>query len=317
MAKNTTKLSGEQSEKELAIDCRDLKMRYGETDVLKSVTFQARRGEVLVLLGPNGAGKTTTIEILEGFRMRSGGQVKVLGEDPAEADEQWRARVGVVLQSWRDHSKWKVRELLDHLGKYYAPYSTAERKRPLNTETLISLVGLKEQEKNIISTLSGGQRRRLDVAIGLVGNPELLFLDEPTVGFDPKSRRDFHDVIHRLADLENTTILLTTHDLDEAEKLGDRIIILANGKIAADGSADQLARDVSTQAEVRWDQDGQQHVHATSNATAYVRELLDQHKTGISELEVRRASLEETYMKIVVQHELPKSNGSKKKGGQK
>lgn len=317
MAKNKIKLPDERSKNELAIDCRNLKMRYGETDVLKNVTFQAHRGEVLVLLGPNGAGKTTTIEILEGFRMRSGGDVQVLGEDPSKANEQWRARVGVVLQSWRDHSKWKVRELLSHLGKYYAPYSTPERQRPLDTDTLINLVGLEAQKNNVISTLSGGQRRRLDVAIGLVGNPELLFLDEPTVGFDPKSRRDFHDVIHRLADLENTTILLTTHDLDEAEKLGDRIIILAGGKIVADGSADQLAREVSTQAEVRWDQDGQQHVHATSNATAYVRKLLEQHKTGISELEVRRASLEETYMKIVVQHELPKSNGTKKKGGRK
>lgn len=302
------------SSESLVIDCRGLKMRYGEKDVLKNVTFNAKRGEVLVLLGPNGAGKTTTIEILEGFRMRSSGDVKVLGEDPANAHEQWRARVGVVLQSWRDHSRWKVYELLNHLGKYYEPYSTTARKRPLETNELIRLVGLEEQANNVISTLSGGQRRRLDVAIGLVGNPELLFLDEPTVGFDPKSRRDFHDVIHRLADLENTTILLTTHDLDEAEKLGDRIIILAGGEIVADGSADQLARAVSAQAEVRWQQDGQQHVHASEDATSFVRSLLAQNKIGISELEIRRASLEDTYMKIVVQHEMPKiqQQGGKK-----
>ncbi|HEU4985366.1 MAG TPA: ABC transporter ATP-binding protein, partial [Nitrososphaera sp.] len=203
-----------------AIVVRDLQMRYGTKDVLEGVNFSAKRGEVLVLLGPNGAGKTTTIEILEGFRMRSAGEVKVLGKDPAEGDEQWRARLGVVLQSWRDHSRWGVRELLDHLGKYYEPYSTADRKRPLNTDELISLVGLQEQAHQKLSSLSGGQRRRMDVAIGLIGNPELLFLDEPTVGFDPKARRDFHDVIHRLADLEDTTILLTTHDLAEAEKLG-------------------------------------------------------------------------------------------------
>jgi len=137
-------------------------------------------------------------------------------------------------------------------------------------------------------------------------NPELLFLDEPTVGFDPKARREFHEVIHRLADFEDTTILLTTHDLSEAEKLGDRILILAGGKIVANGSADQLAREVSSQAEVRWTQDNRPFVHATEDATAFVRELLTQHKTGISDLEVRRASLEDTYMAIVEQHEVHK-----------
>jgi ABC-2 type transport system ATP-binding protein len=293
----------QQGTANLAIEVNDLRMRYGNTDVLKGVTFDAKQGEVLVLLGPNGAGKTTTIEILEGFRMRSDGYVKVLGVDPAEGDEYWRAQLGVVLQSWRDHAKWRVFELLDHLGKYYEPYSTPEHKRPLDTRELIQLVGLEAQSNHQLASLSGGQRRRLDVAIGLIGNPRLLFLDEPTVGFDPKSRRDFHDVIHRLSDLENTTILLTTHDLDEAEKLSDRIIILAGGKIVANGSAEQLAREVSNQTEVRWDQNGQQHVHSTADATAYVRKLLAENKTGISHLEVRRASLEETYMKIVQQHE--------------
>jgi ABC-2 type transport system ATP-binding protein len=303
---------------ELAIETHGLQMRYGATDVLTDVTFKARRGEVLVLLGPNGAGKTTTIEILEGFRLRSAGEAKVLGVDPAHGDELWRARVGVVLQSWRDHSKWKVRELLNHFGSYYAPYTTDSRKRPLDTNELITLVGLDARADHVIATLSGGQRRRLDVAIGLIGNPELLFLDEPTVGFDPKSRREFHDVIHRLSDLENTTILLTTHDLDEAEKLGDRIMILAGGRIVADGSADQLARDVSAQAEVRWEQDGQKIVHATSNATAYVRKLLAEHPKGISDLEVRRASLEDTYMKIVQQHEsAQKARHTQTKGGKK
>jgi ABC-2 type transport system ATP-binding protein len=289
--------------KEPAIVVRDLRMRYGDTDVLTGVSFSAQQGEVVTLLGPNGAGKTTTIEILEGFRMRSGGEVQVLGSDPAHGDELWRARLGVVLQSWRDHSKWRVFELLNHLGKYYAAYSTTERARPLDAKYLITLVGLEAQADQPILALSGGQRRRLDVAIGLIGNPEVLFLDEPTVGFDPTSRRDFHDVVHRLSDLDNTTILLTTHDLAEAEKLADRIIVLAAGTIVADGSADQLAREFSSQAEVRWTQGGQHHVHPTSNATAYVRKLLDQHPSGISELEVRRASLEDTYMKIVMQHE--------------
>jgi len=303
---------------ELAIDVTDLQMRYGDKDILTGVSFNAKQGEVLVLLGPNGAGKTTTIEILEGFRMRSAGEVRVLGTDPARGDELWRARLGVVLQSWRDHAKWGVFELLNHLGKYYEPYSTPTHKRPFDAQHLLELVGLQPQAKQQIQSLSGGQRRRLDVAIGLIGNPEVLFLDEPTVGFDPKSRRDFHDVIHRLTDLEGTTILLTTHDLSEAEKLADRIVVLAGGKIVANGSADQLAKEVSSQAEVRWVQDDQKHVHSSSNATAYVRKLLEQHPKGISDLEVRRASLEDTYMKIVMQHELPsdKTSSKEKKGNE-
>lgn len=307
---------------EPVINVENLRMQYGDRPVLDGVSFQAAKGEVLALLGPNGAGKTTTIEILEGFRMRSEGEVKVLGEDPAHADEAWRARLGVVLQSWRDHSRWKVRELLEHLGKYYEPYSTNTRMRPLDTDTLIQLVGLEAQASNGIASLSGGQRRRLDVAIGLVGNPELLFLDEPTVAFDPKSRREFHDVILRLAELENTTILLTTHDLDEAEKLSDRILILAGGKIVANGSADELARDVSGKAEIRWVQNGASHSHTSSDATAYVRKLLGKNETGVSNLEVRRASLEDTYMKIVLQHEKEAESRAandtvKKQGGQK
>lgn len=305
------------NDRPLALEVRDLQMQYGTNQVLTGVNFTARQGEVLVLLGPNGAGKTTTIEILEGFRGRSAGEVSVLGSDPEHGDEHWRARLGVVLQSWRDHSKWQVRQLLEHFGAYYEPYSTAERKRPLPADELIKLVGLESLAHRQASTLSGGQRRRLDVAIGLVGNPELLFLDEPTVGFDPKSRREFHDVIHRLSDLENTTILLTTHDLDEAEKLADRILILAGGKIVADGSADQLSHEVSTDAEVRWEQDDQKHVHATKDATAFVRKLLADNPTGISDLEVRRASLEDTYMKIVQQHEAVQAAKTVKQGATK
>jgi ABC-2 type transport system ATP-binding protein len=178
------------------IDVRDLRMSYGSVEVLNGVSFTAQRGEVLTLLGPNGAGKSTTIEILEGFRMRSAGEVSVLGVDPAVGGEAWRARLGVVLQSWRDHGRWRVRELLYHLGQYYLPYSTAQRRRPLDPDELIQLVGLTEQASQRVASLSGGQRRRLDVAIGIVGRPELLFLDEPTAGFDPQARRDFHDVIH-------------------------------------------------------------------------------------------------------------------------
>ena len=281
----------------------DLRMRYGKTDVLNGVSFAAHRGEVLALLGPNGAGKTTTIEILEGFRMRSAGEVSVLGADPARAGEAWRARTGVVLQSWRDHAKWQVRELLAHLGRYYGPYSTPAVTRPWDVDDLLETVGLTPHARKRVHSLSGGQRRRLDVAIGIVGRPELLFLDEPTAGFDPEARRDFHDVVRRLADRQEVTILLTTHDLDEAERLADRILILAGGTIIADGSADELTRAMSGQSEVRWSRDGQRFVYAADDATAFVRELFRQYGGSIEDLEVHRASLENTYMALVRQAE--------------
>jgi ABC-2 type transport system ATP-binding protein len=284
------------------VEVTDLRMRYGSRDVLDGVAFEIRRGEVVTLLGPNGAGKTTTIEILEGFRIRSDGLVSVLGVDPATAGEDWRARVGVVLQSWRDHPRWTPRLLLDYLGLYYEPYSTAERSRPYDVEDLIKLVGIEEQADQKIRTLSGGERRRLDVAVGIIGRPELLFLDEPTAGFDPQARRDFHDLIHRLTDIEETTVLLTTHDLDEAEKLADRILILAAGRIVADGSADELARQVTREAQVRWSRQGEQFVHATPDPTAFVRELLGQYD-DVADLEVRRATLEDTYITMVQQYE--------------
>jgi ABC-2 type transport system ATP-binding protein len=274
-------------------------MRYGTRDVLDGIGFVAYQGEVLALLGPNGAGKTTTIEVLEGFRIRSAGEVRVLDTDPARAGEDWRARVGIVLQSWRDHGKWRVRELLAHLGRFYEPYATVDRSRPFDIDELIATVGLDAHAGQRIASLSGGERRRLDVAIGIVGRPELLFLDEPTAGFDPEARRDFHDLVHRLSDLEDTTTLLTTHDLAEAEKLADRILILSGGKIVADGSADQLAREVAGRAEVRWSCNGDRYVHATEDATRFVRELFAQHGEAVQDLEVKRASLEDTYMAMV------------------
>jgi ABC-2 type transport system ATP-binding protein len=278
---------------------RDLRMRYGKTDVLNGVSFTARRGEVLALLGPNGAGKTTTIEILEGFRIRSAGEVSVLGVDPARAGEAWRARTGVVLQSWRDHAKWRVRELLAQLGRYYAPYSTAGIIRPWDVADLLEAVGLTAHAGKRVSSLSGGQRRRLDVAIGIVGRPELLFLDEPTTGFDPEARREFHDLVRGIADREGATIVLTTHDLDEAERLADRILILAGGTIIADGSAEELARVLPGRSQVRWSRDGQRFTHSPDNATAFVRELFQRYGESVEDLEVRRASLEDTYLALV------------------
>jgi ABC-2 type transport system ATP-binding protein len=284
------------------VQVRDLRMRYGDHDVLSGVDLTVHRGEVVVLLGPNGAGKTTTIEILEGFRRPSAGSVEVLGADPLRADEAWRARVGVVLQSWRDHARWTARDLIDHLGSYYAPFASDGRERPIPTDELIELVGLVGASDQRILTLSGGQRRRLDVAVGIIGRPELLFLDEPTAGFDPQARREFHELVHRLTDLDDTTVVLTTHDLAEAEKLADRILILAGGRIVADGSADALARRIRAQAEVRWSDGDQRFVHAATDATAFVRQLLADHPSGIEELEVRRASLEDTYLELVRAH---------------
>jgi ABC-2 type transport system ATP-binding protein len=208
-----------------------------------------------------------------------------------------------VLQAWRDHAKWRVRELLDHLGRYYARYATPEIRRPWDADELLDLVGLTAQATSRIGNLSGGQRRRLDVAMGIVGRPELLFLDEPTAGFDPAARREFHELVHRLTDLEQATVLLTTHDLAEAEKLADRVLILAGGTIIADGSPDELALRLPAKAEVRWTVDGQRYVHPTEQATKFTRELFTHYGEAVQDLEVRRPSLEDTYMSLVEEYE--------------
>ncbi|MFE0427550.1 ABC transporter ATP-binding protein, partial [Streptomyces sp. NPDC058953] len=282
------------SSDQVALEVDGLRMRYGTNDVLKDVTFRAHRGEVLVMLGPNGAGKTSTIEILEGFRKRSAGRVDVLGSDPEHGDALWRARVGIVLQSWRDHAKWRVRELLLHMGTYYAHYSTPEVARPWDASELIAHVGLTEQADKQVRMLSGGQRRRLDVAIGMVGRPEMLFLDEPTVGFDPEARRMFHDLILGLVATGETTIMLTTHDLAEAEKLADRIVILNEGRIVADGTADELAERFVGEDEVRWTLDGQRYVRSVGDSTRFVRELFEKHGDALPQHEVNRSSREVT-----------------------
>ncbi|MGW2817888.1 ABC transporter ATP-binding protein [Streptomyces sp. NPDC001415] len=288
---------------EVVLDVEGLRMRYGSTDVLHDVNFQVRQGEVMCLLGPNGAGKTTTIEVMEGFRMRSAGRVEVLGTDPAHADERWRARVGVVLQSWRDHGRWYVRELLAHLGSYYAAYSTDEIKRPWDPDELIASVGLTEHAHKKVRMLSGGQRRRLDVAVGIAGRPELLFLDEPTAGLDPVARREFHELVNRLAHEHETTILLTTHDLQEAEKLADRIMILDDGRIIGEGTAKELAQRIAGEDTVRWTRQGQQYEQSTPDSTKFAFELFKEYGEEIADLEVRRASLEDTYLSMVRQAE--------------
>lgn len=286
------------------IEVEGLRMRYGSTDVLHDVSFTVRSGEVLALLGPNGAGKTSTIEVLEGFRMRSAGRVAVLGLDPAHGTEQWRAGIGIVLQSWRDHAKWRVRELLAYQGSLYEGHSGPSIARPWPVDELLNAVGLAEQADRTVRMLSGGQRRRLDVALGLVGRPELVFLDEPTTGLDPKARREFHGLVRQISGEFGATVLITTHDLDEAESLADRIIILADGRIIADGTSEQLARQIVGHDEVRWVHAGQQHSRSVADSTAFVRELFAGDSRGISELDIRRASLEETYLTLVREAEL-------------
>lgn len=283
----------------LSIEVDGLRLRYGTTEVLHGVSFQVRQGEVLALLGPNGAGKTSTIEILEGFRMRSAGRVDVLGVDPARGTEPWRARMGIVLQSWRDHPKWRVRELLEFQGSLYAPYSTSSIHRPWEVDDLLAAVGLTEHADRPIKVLSGGQRRRLDVAIGLVGRPELVFLDEPTTGLDPKARRDFHALVRRIRDEFEATVLITTHDLDEAEKLADRIIILAEGRIVADGTSAQLTRQIAGHDEVSWVHGGVRQVRHVPDSTAFARGLFARDGDSIRELEIRRATLEDAYLALV------------------
>jgi ABC-2 type transport system ATP-binding protein len=274
-----------------AIEVAGLARRYGEREVLHDVSFRVEPGEVVALLGPNGAGKTTTIEILEGFRTRSAGRVEVLGEDPSLAGEEWRSRVGVVLQSWRDHGKWRVRELLAQLAAYYpAPWDPAD---------LLAAVGLADHAGQKVATLSGGQRRRLDVAIGLVGRPALLFLDEPTAGFDPSARRDFHELVRGLVAAEGTTVLLTTHDLDEADRLAGRILVLDNGRIVGDGTTAELARLIAGADEVRWAVGGEHFVRPSEQPARLVCELYRRHGDELRELEVRRSSLEDTYLALV------------------
>ncbi len=288
---------------EPVVRVRGLRMAYGQHEVLTGVDLDVRAGEVVCLLGPNGAGKTTTIEILEGFRLPSAGEIRVLGADPATGDDAWRARVGVVLQSWRDHGRWTPRMLLRQLGGYFTPYSTPERPRPYELDWLLDTLGMTDFADRKIATLSGGQRRRLDVAVGIIGRPELLFLDEPTAGLDPQARRDFHDLVHRLSDLEGTSILLTTHDLAEAERLADRILILADGRIVADGSADELTRSVAGTAEVRWATAAERFVHPTVDVVGFVRRLFEQYGDELTDLEVRKASLEDTYLAMVARFE--------------
>ncbi|MFB9877865.1 ABC transporter ATP-binding protein [Planobispora siamensis] len=274
-----------------AVSVRGLRMRYGAADVLRGVDLEIRRGEIFTLLGPNGAGKTTTIEILEGFRKRSAGEVSVLGTDPEKGGDDWRARLGIVLQNWRDHTRWGVRELVVHLSRFY--------DAPRDPDELVAAVGLTEQAGQQVGRLSGGQRRRLDVALGIIGRPELLFLDEPTTGFDPQARHEFHLLLTRLAADDGMTVVLTTHDLAEAEKLAHRTAILVGGRIAVCGTPGELAREVQAQSSVRWIEDGRERVLSTPDPSRAAWELHNRFDGPVPGLEIRRPSLEESYLELI------------------
>lgn len=273
------------------ISIRNLRKSYGSEEVLHGIDLEIERGEIFALLGPNGAGKTTTVEILEGYRNRDGGEVSVLGIDPEKATMQWRDSIGIVLQDSADFPDLTVRETISHFRHYYS--------RARDVEHLIDAVGLAEKGDQKIRTLSGGQRRRLDVALGIIGSPELLFLDEPTTGFDPKARRSFWELIKSLRD-EGTTILLTTHYLDEAEALADRVGVIAEGRILEVAPPTTLGGREKAMAKVSWrDQFGSLHQVETNSPTEMVAKLMAEFDGEIPSLSVKRPTLEEIYLEMI------------------
>jgi ABC-2 type transport system ATP-binding protein len=280
------------SDAAVAIDVRDLRKRYGEFDAVRGIDISVRRGEVFGLLGPNGAGKTTTVEILEGYRARSGGDVSVLGHDPGRRSRELRQRIGIVLQSGGIYSHITPREALHHWASFYP--------HPRDVDEVIALSGLHGAADVRSRRLSGGQLRRLDFALALVGDPELIFLDEPTTGFDPEARHSAWETIRKLRDL-GKTILLTTHYLDEAQELADRVAIVKDGRILAIGAPRELGVGAS-HYRVAWrDRDGQLFERHTDDPTALLAQLTsDALARGetLEELSVARPTLEDVYLEL-------------------
>jgi ABC-2 type transport system ATP-binding protein len=273
-----------------AVRVRGLRKSYGDVAAVDGVDLDIEHGEVFALLGPNGAGKTTTVEILEGYRRRDGGEVTVLGTDPGQGGREWRSRIGIVLQSNADADELTVREMIRYFAAYYPS--------PADPDAVIDSVGLTEKAGARLRQLSGGQRRRVDVALGIVGNPELLFLDEPTTGFDPEARRQFWHLIKGLAE-EGTTILLTTHYLDEAEELANRVAVIAAGRIRAVGPPAELGGRGTARATVSWMADGGRQSVETDTPSAVVTELAARFGGEVPELTVTRPSLEDTYLAMI------------------
>ncbi|AYF98148.1 ABC transporter ATP-binding protein [Protaetiibacter intestinalis] len=270
------------------VEVRGLTKSYKGFEAVRGIDLDIRRGETFALLGPNGAGKSTTIEILEGYRARTGGEVRVLGVDPAHGGLAWKARLGIVLQSTGEQGTATVREQLRHFAGFYP--------NPRDVDEVIAAVGLDEKANTRIAKLSGGQKRRVDVALGIIGRPELLFLDEPTTGFDPEARRQFWRLIRQLAD-EGTSILLTTHYLDEAAQLADRAGIIARGELVALGAVDELGGADARTPIVRWVERGVVREERTHEPGALVARLA---AAGEPErLEVIRPSLEDIYLELV------------------
>src|SRR6266540_974936 len=273
-----------------AISVRDLWKSYGATEALRGVTFQIAQGEVFGLLGPNGAGKTTTVEILEGYRTRDAGEVTVLGHDPQRPGAEFRERIGVVLQQSELWPTLTVRETHKVFAGYY------ERSR--DVDEVIELVGLVEKRDARVKTLSGGQKRRLDLGVALVGDPDLVFLDEPTTGFDPAARRAAWEMIRSLRAL-GKTVLLTTHYLDEAEQLADRVAVMREGRIVRIGTPGELTGGTGGETEIRYRRDGEVVVVRTREPTRVLHELTAQALASGDELEgleVRRPTLEDVYL---------------------
>lgn len=278
---------------ELAVDVRGLRKRYGGVTAVDGLDLGIRHGEVFGLLGPNGAGKSTTVEILQGNRSRDGGEVRVLGADPATGTRAWRSRVGIVWQDESTPAELTVGETVRHFARYYP--------RPRDPAEVIRLVGLEAKADSRIKALSGGQRRRLDVALGVIGDPELLLLDEPTTGFDPAARRRFWDLIRLLAD-EGTTILLTTHYLEEAEALADRLAVVARGRVVAEGTPAGLRERYGAGATVGWtESDGSARVEYTCTPTKTVAALMHRFDGEIPGLTVTRPTLEDVYLRLTGQ----------------
>lgn len=275
------------------IEVQGLHKSYADTKAVDGIDLTIAHGEIFALLGPNGAGKTTTVEILEGFRKADSGSISVLGFDPARRGIQsriWRNRIGIVLQSTADAGDLSVIETLSHFAKYYS--------KARDVDEVITSVGLGEKRNALIRTLSGGQRRRLDVGLGIIGSPELLFLDEPTTGFDPEARRAFWSLIESLRK-GGTTILLTTHYLDEAEALADRVAVITRGKILEVSTPAQLGGRASAKARVQWKSNGIMQEELTDNPTEVVRKLSAQFPGEVPELQVLRPSLEDIYLSMI------------------